>query len=157
MPRLNGARAAVQVRASYPGVRIVALTMHESRGYLRELLSAGASGYVLKRSAANELVHAIRSVAQGGTYVDPSLAGKLTEHLTQPSPSGFRDGDLSERELEVLRLIAHGYSNKEIAAQLGVSVKSVETYKTRAMEKLELGSRVDIVRYALHRNWLQPS
>jgi DNA-binding NarL/FixJ family response regulator len=157
MPTLGGAGATTQLRQVCPQVKVLALSMHEDKSYLRELLEAGASGYVLKRSAAEDLIRAIRTVAAGGVYLDPSLAGKIVgSFVRQPSLKGEIEGsELSDRETEVLRLIAQGYSNKEIAAQLAISVKTVETYKARSMEKLGLGSRVDIVRYALQRGWLQ--
>ncbi|HEV3257765.1 MAG TPA: response regulator transcription factor, partial [Gemmataceae bacterium] len=134
-----------------------ALTVHEDKGYLRLLLEAGASGYVLKRAAAGELIHAIRTVAAGGVYLDPALAGKVVGSFVRaPAGKGVAEGDdLSEREGEVVRLIAAGYSNKEIATRLSLSVKTVETYKARSMEKLGLDSRADLVRYALQRGWLQ--
>src|SRR5207244_1603694 len=109
-------------------------------------------GYVLKRAAAAELVQAIRAVADGGTYLDPALAGSVVDDFVRPAPEReATSAELSEREAEVIRLIALGYSNKEIAAQLKLSVKTVETYKTRSMEKLHVRSRVDIVRYAARR------
>jgi DNA-binding NarL/FixJ family response regulator len=155
MPRLNGARATIAIKEVCPDCRVLALTMYEARSYLWELMNAGASGYILKRTASSELVHAIRIVANGGTYLDPALAGKVMESvLRSPAAGAPREEELSQREADVLRLIARGYSNKEIGEQLSISVKTVETYKARAMEKLELGSRVDIVRYALRRDWL---
>ena len=157
MPELNGLDVTERLKQACPRVRVLALTVHEDTSYLRQLLQAGASGYVLKRGAAEELILAVRTVAAGGVYLDPSLAGRVVSgYLGGPFglPSSPR-GDLSEREAEVLRRIALGYSNKEIAAQLGVGVRSVETYKTRLMEKLDLRSRADIVRYALHQGWLQ--
>jgi DNA-binding NarL/FixJ family response regulator len=154
MPELNGVQVTSQLRASRPDRRILVLTIHEDRGYLRLLLEAGASGYVLKRVAAMELVQAIRAVAGGGTYIDPTLAGGMIENFVRP-PAGHEatGADLSERETEVVRFIALGYSNKEIASRLKLSVKTVETYKTRSMEKLGVRSRVDIVRYASRRGW----
>ncbi|MBW3624248.1 MAG: response regulator transcription factor [Armatimonadetes bacterium] len=156
MPRMNGTQATEALRKSCPDMKVLALTMHEDTSYLRSLLEAGASGYVLKRSAPQELVHALRSVAGGGTYIDPALAGKMVGSFVQKPPlRGEIEGqDLSEREEAVLRLIAQGYTNKEVGAQLSISSKSVETYKARAMEKLALESRVDIVRYAVQRGWL---
>jgi DNA-binding NarL/FixJ family response regulator len=157
MPHLNGARATEQLRKKCPLVKVLALTVHEDKSYLRELLEAGASGYVLKRAAADELIRAIQTVAAGGFYLDPNLAGKVVGSfvrkppLSEPVPTG----SINEREEEVLRLVAQGYSNKEIATQLSVSVKTVETDKARSLEKLGLGSRVDLVRYALQRGWLQ--
>ncbi len=157
MPNLSGSQATAQLKQSCPHVKVLALSMHEDKSYLRELLESGASGYVLKRSAAEDLIRAIRIVAAGGVYLDPALAGKIVGGFVRnQSLKGEIEGsDLSEREAEVVRLIAQGYSNKEIAAQLALSVKTVETYKARSMEKLGLVSRVDIVRYALQRGWLQ--
>jgi DNA-binding NarL/FixJ family response regulator len=157
MPKLNGAQATVQLKQACPKVKVLALTVHEDKGYLRLLLEAGASGYVLKRAAAEELIHAIRTVAAGGVYLDPALAAQVVGSFVR-SPAGHRapeGGDLSDREAEVVRLIAAGYSNKEIASRISLSVKTVETYKARSMEKLGLESRADLVRYALQRGWLQ--
>jgi DNA-binding NarL/FixJ family response regulator len=156
MPGLNGAQVTTQVRAARPDRKVLVLTVHEDKGYLRLLLEAGAAGYVLKRAAAAELIQAIRAVAAGGTYLDPTLAGSVVDNLVRPVVEReLPDVELSERETEVVRLIALGYSNKEIAAQLKVSVKTVETYKTRSTEKLHIRSRVDIVRYAVRRGWLE--
>jgi two-component system response regulator NreC len=153
MPGLSGTLAAREIKAGCPGVKIVALTVHEERVYVRELLETGASGYVLKRAAAEELILAIRAVASGGIYVDPRVAGKLVQSLVHSRSHGTDVTELSERETEVLQLIARGYTNKEIAVQLGVSVKTVETYKVRSMEKLGLQTRVDIVKVATEKGW----
>ena len=157
MPGLSGAKATQRLKQACPRVKVLALTVHEDRGYLRQLLEAGASGYVLKRAAAEELVHAIRTVAGGGMYLDPSLAGKVVGSFVskQGATDVSKGTGLSDREEEVVRLIAQGYSNKEIAARLSLSVKTVETYKARSMEKLGLRGRTDFVRYALQRGWLQ--
>jgi DNA-binding NarL/FixJ family response regulator len=157
MPLLNGAEATAQLRSLCPDIKVLTLSVHEDTGYLRKLLEAGASGYVLKRSAADTLIQAIRMVAAGGVYLDPAIAGKVVGSLLgKPVLVGdSAAAELSERETDVVRLIAQGYSNKEIANQLNLSVKTVETYKTRAMEKIGLDSRVAIVRYALQRGWLQ--
>lgn len=152
MPGMNGAEVTERITRDCPRVRVVALTAHEDGGYVRRLLDAGAAGYVLKRSPADELV---RAVAAGEAYLDPGVAGGVVERLRDTPPPAATAG-LSERETEVVRMIAHGYSNKEIAAKLGLSVKTVETYKTRSLEKLGLRSRVDIVRYAAARGWLTP-
>ena len=156
MPILGGAEATARVRRDFPNVKVLALTVHEERLYLTQLLRAGASGYVLKRAASAELVHAVRTVAAGGTYVDPSLAGALVEGYLDATQNAEQHPPepLSDREREVLIKIARGFSNKEIAATLGVSVKTVETYKGRVAEKLGLRSRVEIVRYAAQRGWL---
>jgi DNA-binding NarL/FixJ family response regulator len=157
MPVLNGAQATARLKQACPHVKVLALTVHEDKGYLRLLLEAGASGYVLKRAAAEELIHAIRTVAGGGVYLDPALAGKVVGSFVRaPAGKGVPGiAELSEREAEVVRLIAEGYSNKEIASRLSLSVKTVETYKARSLEKLGLDSRADLVRYALQRGWLQ--
>lgn len=159
MPDMNGAQLTERLNKEYPRIKVIALTGFEDQNYLRQLLQAGAAGYVLKRVAAKELIHAIRIVAGGGIYLDPSLAGKVVGgYIGRRSNTGSDPAaDLSEREKEVLQRTALGYSNKEIAAQLDISVKTVETYKTRLMEKLDLHSRVDIVRYALQQGWLQKS
>ena len=155
MPVLGGAEATERVRRDCPSVKVLALTVHEERLYLTQLLRAGASGYVLKRAAAAELVRAVRTVAAGGTYIDPSVAGALVEgYLGAQEIAAPPHDALSDREREVLVRIARGFSNKEIAAALELSVKTVETYKARVAEKLGLRSRVDIVRYAAHQGWL---
>lgn len=156
MPGCGGAQATVHLKESCPKVKVLALTLYDEEGYLRQLLKAGASGYVLKSGAPQELIHAIRLVAGGGVCLDTNLAAKVMgSYVGNPSSAAQpRARDLSEREAEVLRLIAWGYSNKEIAARLHISVKTVETHRTRLMEKLNLQSRVDLVRYALRQGWL---
>lgn len=155
MPVLDGAQATERIRRECPGVKVLALTMHEDRGHLTRLLQAGATGYLPKRAAADELVRAIQVVAGGGTYVDPQLAGSLLgtgERERGGAPDAQR---LSEREEDVLRRIAWGASNKEIAAELRISVKTVETYKARIADKLGLKTRTDLVRYAVRQGWLE--
>jgi DNA-binding NarL/FixJ family response regulator len=157
MPDMNGVQATRELHVLAPAIRVVALTVHEDRSFVQQLLAAGASGYVLKRAAAEELVHAIRVVARGEVYLDPVVAASLVQQLARRRRTGVTAGveDLSDREAEVLRLIAQGHSNKEIAARLELSVKTVETYKARSMEKLSLTGRADIVRLALEKGWLQ--
>jgi len=152
MPGMSGTEATAQIRRGCPGVRVVALTAHEDRAYLQQVMGAGASGYVHKRSAAADLVGAIRHAAAGHTYVDPVVAAHLVAGPGAPAETAHPD--LSEREVETLKQIARGYSNKQIAARLIISVKTVEKYKARAMEKLDFRSRVDIVKYATERGWL---
>jgi DNA-binding NarL/FixJ family response regulator len=154
LPGLNGAQLARRLKERMPQVKTLALTIHEEGGYLRSLMDAGASGYVLKRSAASELLRAIEVVGEGGTYLDSSLAGQLVSKLGHRRPSAAPSAPLSEREREVVRYVAHGYSNKEIAAKLDVSVKTIETYRYRATEKLGLHGRADLVRYAIDQGWL---
>jgi DNA-binding NarL/FixJ family response regulator len=156
MPGLTGSQATERVRRECPLVKVLALTVHEDKGYIRQLLAAGAVGYVLKRGAPEALVEAIKVVAAGGVYLDPTMAGKVVRGFVRPAEeAGAKGGALSDRELEVARLTAAGYSNKEIAARLELSVKTVETYRARGMEKLELKSRADLVRYAVQQGWLQ--
>lgn len=157
MPELGGAEAAEAIRKDCPDVRVLALTRHADQAYVRRLLQAGASGYVLKKGAADALINAIRVVAKGGTYVEPQLAGALLQRTFGRTPAeaaGESTPMLSAREEEVLRSIAWGRSNKEIAAELGLSIKTVESYKAVALEKLQLRNRSDIVRYAVSRGWL---
>lgn len=156
MPKLSGAQATREIRRLCPASKIVALTVHEDRMYLRDLLGAGVSGYVLKRSAVEELLRAIFVAASGGTFLDPVIADKVVSRFVgRPINSDSVQCELSDREAEVLRLIAQGFSNKEIGAKLHLSVKTVETYRSRAMEKLGLESRADVVSYAVHRGWLR--
>ena len=156
MPGLNGLQATELLRASHPAIKVVVLTAHEDESYLTQLCKAGAAGYVLKRSAGDQLVQAIRMAARGQIYLEPSLAGKaLARLVTGPSASQeTANARLSEREKEVLSLIAWGYSNKEAADKLKVSVKTVETYRVRIAEKLGLRSRAELVKYALRQGWL---
>lgn len=156
MPRLDGVQATQTIRRLCPNVKILALTVHETKSHIRRVLQAGASGYVVKRSAAEELIQALHAVAAEGVYLDPIVTEKLITGPKPPAAAKPNGETLSDREAEVLRLIALGYANKEIAAQLNLSVKTVETFKTRALEKLGLRSRVDIVRYAMDRGWLTP-
>lgn len=153
MPVVSGVEATQRLKQECPEIRVVALTAYEDGAYVRRLLDAGAAGYVLKRAATHVLIEAIRTVTSGGVYLDPSVAGVVVAgYLRQPV--GAAQADLTQREADVLKLIAQGYSNKEVAARLEISVKTVETYKARAMEKAGLGSRVDLVRYALQQGWL---
>jgi DNA-binding NarL/FixJ family response regulator len=156
MPGLNGLQATELLRASHPAIKVVVLTAHEDESYLTQLCKAGAAGYVLKRSAGDQLVQAIRMAARGQIYLEPALAGKaLARLVTGPAASQeSTNARLSEREKEVLSLIAWGYSNKEAADKLKVSVKTVETYRVRIAEKLGLRSRAELVKYALRQGWL---
>ena len=158
MPDMNGLQAAAALRESSPRSRILALTRHSEDSYVQQLLRAGVAGYVLKQSRATELIHAIRAVASGGHYVDASLAGRLMvlgqrRHADTAAPTTVKPA-VSPREEEVLRLVAWGLSNKEIASRLGVGVKTIETHKAHAMEKLRLNNRMDVVRFALLHGWL---
>ena len=156
MPELNGIALSRRLLHELGSLKILILTLHEDRAYLRQAIEAGVRGYVLKRSAAEGLVQAIRAVVTGGLYVDPAIANRLFDS-TPRQGTGSRNGrmpDLTDREGDVLRLVALGYTNKEIARQLDVGVKSVETYKSRGVEKLGLKTRAELVRYASAQGWL---
>lgn len=157
MPELNGILLARRLSDEMPGVRVMVLTLHEDRAYLKQALDAGVRGYVLKRSAAENLIHAIRAVMVGGLYVDPAIANRVFDAVPQRGarqPGNINIPDLTERETEVLNLVALGFTSKEIARRLDVGVKSVETYKARGTEKLGLKSRAELVRYAAAQGWL---
>jgi DNA-binding NarL/FixJ family response regulator len=161
MPGLSGIEATERIARDCPDVKVLALTMHEERGYVARVLRAGAAGYALKRSASSELVRAIRAVVAGERYVDPSLAGALlTEYAARPARSrdaahASQAASLTVREGEVLRLLALGHSNKEIASSLSISVKTVETHRASGMARLGLTSRAALVRFAVTEGWLK--
>jgi DNA-binding NarL/FixJ family response regulator len=153
MPGIGGIKAIEKIRRARPETRILVLTMHDVPAYLRSVLAAGASGYVVKRAADTELLSAIRGVHRGRTVLDPALATRVVQGgLRRRSPAGQAAGPasvLSQREREVLELVAQGFTNQQIADRLGLSVKTVETYRSRLVEKLGLRSRAELVRYAL--------
>lgn len=156
MPGLTGDEATERLKRDAPEVKVLALTVYEDRGHLRRLLKAGASGYILKLATGEELIRALRVVAAGGVYLDPAVAGKVVGDIVNEGvdPDRAEDTPLTDRESQVLLRVAQGFSNKEIAAQLEISVKTVETHKLRSMEKLGLRSRSEVVQYALRRGWL---
>jgi two-component system response regulator NreC len=159
MPGAGGIEATNRIASGCPGARVLVLTMHDDAAYLRSVLAAGASGYVLKRSADTDLLSAIRVTHRGGTYLEPSLAGAVVqEAFGRKSRRGdVVPGDaLSEREREILRLVAQGHTNQHVADTLVLSVKTVETYRARLMAKLGLKTRADVVRYALSTGLLTP-
>jgi len=155
MPHLNGIDATKKLREAFPEIKILALSGYEDRVYIRRMMEAGATGYVLKRSASGELLRALRLVTSGALYLDSEAARRLEGFMGTPGARATKTPDLTPRETEVLRLIAWGFSNKEIAARLGITVKTVETHRARSMEKLDLQSRAAIVRLAIDQGWLQ--
>jgi DNA-binding NarL/FixJ family response regulator len=158
MPELNGLIASAKLKRIAPAIKILTLTRHTDKAYLQELLQAGVSGYVLKQSEPDELLRAIRSIASGGFYLDPAVTGAVFDicAVNQNKLRGTEEGKLlSDRESEVLRLIARGYSNQEIAEQLETSIKTVETQKASALRKLNISRRNEIVSYAILQGWLQ--
>jgi two-component system, NarL family, response regulator NreC len=157
MPDMNGLKATEKIRQECPSIKVLALTRHNDQGYLHEIMRAGAAGYVLKQNTAAELIRAMQAVATGGNYLDPAIAGKIIGRYLggQTKSNADTQGDLSPREAEVLRLIAWGYSNKEIATRLDISIKTVEAHKANSSRKLGLQSRIDIVRFAFLQGWLE--
>lgn len=158
MPEINGIVLCRRLIAEMPELRVLVLTLHEDRAYLNQALEAGARGYILKRSAVENLVQGIRAVMTGGTYVDPAIAGQAPDgkrpHVG-PASSRRTAPALTERETAVLRLASLGFTNKEIASRLDVGVKSVETYKARGLEKIGLKTRAELVRFASTQGWLE--
>jgi two-component system response regulator NreC len=160
MPRVGGMKALEQMARDCRETRVLVLTMHDDPAYLRSALAAGASGYLLKRAVDEELIAAIRAVHRGGVYVDPRLANVLVQDvLAKSSTKTGRTKPasiLSKRELQVLGLVARGYTSAEIAKQIFVGVKTIETYRSRFAEKLGLQTRSDVVRFAVQMGLLTP-
>jgi two-component system response regulator NreC len=156
MPQTDGFEVLRQLRRERPNVRVLILTMHEEEGYLRRALEAGAAGYCPKSAADAELLAAIRAVMRGNVYIHPSHTKILLDKmLPTANQTSTASAELSERESAVLKLVALGHTNQEIAEQLALSVKTVESYRARGMEKLGLTSRAALVRYALQRGWMK--
>jgi DNA-binding NarL/FixJ family response regulator len=157
MPELNGIVLSRRLASEMPGLRLLVLTLHEDRAYLNQAIEAGVRGYVLKRSAVENLVQAIRAVMVGGLYIDPAIVGRVFESKQVNKRLLARKGvspALTDREADVLKMAALGFTNKEIASRLDVGVKSIETYKARGLEKLGLKTRAELVRYASGQGWL---
>jgi two-component system response regulator NreC len=160
MPRVGGMKALQEIARNCRGTRVLVLTMHDDPAYLRSALAAGASGYLLKRAVDAELLAAIRAVHRGGIFVDPRLASVLVQDVL--AKRGTKAGPkrpiniLSDRELQVLRFVARGYTSAQIAEQIAVGVKTVETYRSRFAEKLGLRTRSDVIRFAMQMGLLTP-
>lgn len=154
MPGMNGIELTQRITHAGSSTRVIAVTAHEEPRFILDSLKAGAKGFVPKSAAGVDLITAIRTVARGEYYVHPSVVGAFLKSECQPDSAKSL---LSDRETRVLRLIALGHSNKEIAHELQVGVKSVETYKARASKKIKAVSRVDIVKYAILQGWLFPT
>ena len=152
MPELNGLEATREIRATCPGTEVIVMSMHEGEEYLREALRAGASGFVLKRAAAKDLVGAILAVRRGESYLDPALTRTLISDYVRKVDHGEpATGALTERELEVLRLVAEGFTNRQIALKLNISIKTVQSHRANLMDKLDVHDRTELVRYAIRR------
>ena len=160
MPRVGGMKALEKMAGDCHETRVLVLTMHDDPAYLRSALAAGAAGYLLKRAVDSELLAAIRAVHRGGIFVDPRLANVLVQEvLAKRSSKAGRARPvniLSDRELQVLKLVAQGYTSAEIAKQIFVGVKTIETYRSRFAEKLGLRARSDLVRFAVQMGLLTP-
>ena len=154
MPEMNGLQATQAIKQSHPDTAIVALTRHDDAPFVDALKKAGASAYVLKQSASRELLDAVRVAAVGGTYLDAQLRARDARTAEQ-AVRGLGAPSVSEREKQVLRMMAVGHSNKEIAEELSIAIKTVEVHKANAMRKLGLRGRIDVVRYAILHGWLQ--
>lgn len=162
MPGLNGLEAVREMAGSGLPTKVLILTMHETEQYAMEALSLGASGYIIKRSTAEELAKAIRSVYRGETYVCPSVAGKLLQHYCQARSSGSSEPqqagpkkDLTHRQKQILQLIAQGKTNREISEILCISLRTVQTHRAKLMERLNLHSTAELTRYAIREGLVQ--
>jgi two-component system response regulator NreC len=149
MPTINGIEATRQIKSLLPEVKVLILTMHENEEYLFRALRAGASGYILKEAADTELITAIRLIQEGRSYLSPSAQSMMVGDYLQREKDSY--SELTEREREILKLIAEGLTNHQIAERLVISPKTVDTHRTHVMEKLNLHSRAELIKYALRR------
>ncbi len=156
MPDLDGISVARKIKQQIPDLRILILTIHEDEALLRAALKAGAAGYILKHAAEAELISAIHTILRGDLYVDPSMLRKLLSDEVSPAPTSQKPTvALTPREIEVLRLIVQGYTNRQIGEELSISVRTAESHRANLSEKLGLHSRVDLVRYARERGLIE--
>lgn len=157
MPGLDGLEATRRIKDRHRSVKVLILTQHENREYVFPILKAGADGYVLKKAAGTELVSAIRAVHEGGTFLYPSVARTVVEDYLRPDGTvgDRRHPKLTDREIEVLKLVAEGRGNQEIADMLCLSVKTVTGHRTNIMEKLDIHSRTELVKYAIRTGLIQ--
>ena len=155
MPEMNGLAAAQAIKQRSPDTAIVALTRHDDAAFVDELMKAGASGYVLKQSPTTQLLKAVRTVSAGGEYIDTALVERSARGKADETGSERPAPTVSDREKQVLRMMAIGHSNKEIAQDLEISIRTVEVHKANAMRKLKLRGRIDVVRFAILHGWLQ--
>jgi len=161
MPDLDGVQATSLMRVECPQTQVLILTMHESDAYFFRALEAGAAGYVLKKAASEDLINAVRAVARGESFFYPSLARKLLDNYLlhthakpPPGPPGYEE--LSEREREIMFLIVRGLSNQEIADKLVISSSTVQTHRAHILQKLNLETTIDLVRYAIRHGLIEP-
>lgn len=155
MPGMGGAETARRLKASYPEVKILTVTIHDDQAYLLQMLNAGVDGYLPKRAAANELVNAVRAVYAGERYIHASLVGALVDgYLTRPEAKK-REKELTPRQLEVIRLLAGGLTNQKVADELGLSPRTVDRHIENMMRRLKMHSRVELVTYAIREGLVE--
>ena len=156
MPGLNGIEATRQIQQHHPETKVVVLSMHANEEYVFQVLQAGASGYVLKQSDSMEVLTAIRAAVAGGSFLSPPISRTVIDDYVRRAEARGQGGEsdlLTSREREVLQLLAEGRSNREIAAELSISIKTVETHRSNMMNKLELSSKTELIKYALRKGW----
>ncbi len=154
MPILNGIEATRQIKKKFPDIKVLILTMHTTEEYISQILHAGASGYLVKKSAHHELLSAIKAIQKGNSYLSPLVSKKVVDQYLQKTQDDIKQDryeKLTTREREVIQLIAEGKANKEIAERLYLSVKTVETHKAHLMEKLNLHTTTDLIKYAIQK------
>src|ERR1700730_6364902 len=152
MPNFNAPSAIESLLRRYPGMKILLLTVHENIHYAVKVLESGAHGYVVKSAAVGELVEAIKAVAEGEIYISPKVSQRVIQHLRRPKKERSGLEALSQREFELLRVLGAGMSLKESAERLNISTSSASTYRTRLMEKLNLHSTAEVIRFALEND-----
>jgi len=158
MPRLNGVEATRRIKRYCPETKVVALTQYQDREYVLPILQAGADGYILKQSDSQELVKGVHDALRGDAPLSPPIARELVEFVAQPgNHSGQVEASVTDREREVLILVAEGYTNRQIAEMLGISPKTVDVHRTNLMRKLNLHNRVEVTRYAIRHGLVAPS
>lgn len=155
MPGMNGLEATREIHARFPSTRILVLTQHENKEYILPLLHAGAAGYVTKDVRASELAEAIRSVYEKGGYLQPSITTAVVSAIAESPKTSDEQTMLTEREIQVVRLIAEGLSNREIAERLSISVKTVDTHRGNIMEKLNVHNTAELIKYAIRKGIVQ--
>jgi DNA-binding NarL/FixJ family response regulator len=159
MPVLNGIEATRQISKQIPATKVLGLTSYGDDDYVAQLMAAGASGFLIKQTAADDLLRAIRQVKQGKVFFSPEVAKRLLEHKREAIGNGvsMKAVELTSRESEVLQLIAEGYANKQVAAELAISIKTVEKHRQQVMNKLNIHDVAGLTRYAISRGWVERS
>jgi two-component system response regulator NreC len=160
MPLLNGLEATRQIRELFPEVQVVILTVHTNEEYIYQILRAGASGYVVKRAAPNELMLAIQAAYRGETFLSPSVSRRVVEDYIQQAEAAMGEDSydrLTSREREVLQLVAEGFTSRDIAGMLHISVKTVEAHRAHLMDKLDIHSTAELTQYAIHKGVIRSS